>query len=516
MSDPFFTRPEHRKRKAKNAAQKKPVASKRKPQNESKDEDLASISSDSDMEREQHDPDEENEDAHENAAEKRLRIAKDYLDQIKNEIGEDVGFNAEEVDRELLSERLQEDVLEKQGKMYLDYASRIEPSVQPTCTQLRGRHSKPLVGLIMNEEFVYSADKSGLVQKWKILNEDTEGGGKTASELKLKPVRFSIPQGGERDHVAEITCLAISNDGRWVVTGGLDHRVVVRDSETLTARHCWKHHRDAILALAFRKGTNEMFSAAADRSIKVWSLDSMSYVETLFGHQDIVNDVDAFSQERCITVGGRDRSSRLWKIVEESQLVFRSGGNSIKMTGGYMEGSVDCVTIVDENHFITGSDNGVLALWSLQRKKPVYTYPLAHGLDTPLAPERHSAEKTPLESTPPPQPRWITSLRALPYANLFVSGSWDGTIRLWRIADGLRSFEPVELEKPLATKSIINSLSLSIQGRKGHEQLLVLAACGREFRYGRWKNIRNVANRGFIFQIPIQAAPALQMSNGTE
>ena len=41
-----------------------------------------------------------------------------------------------------------------------------------------------------------------------------------------------------------------------------------------------------------------------------------------FGHQDKITDIDVLSQERVVTSGARDGSVRIWKIVEESQLVF--------------------------------------------------------------------------------------------------------------------------------------------------------------------------------------------------
>lgn len=41
-----------------------------------------------------------------------------------------------------------------------------------------------------------------------------------------------------------------------------------------------------------------------------------------FGHQDAITALDSLSRERCVTAGGRDRSVRVWKIAEESQLVF--------------------------------------------------------------------------------------------------------------------------------------------------------------------------------------------------
>ncbi|CAB86348.1 U3 snoRNP-associated protein Rrp9 [Schizosaccharomyces pombe] len=516
MSDPFFTRPEHRKRKARSATSKREKENQKLERNGPANEDLASISSESEFNGFEDEIDEENEDTYETAAEKRLRLAREYLDEVKNELVEDGGFDAKEVDRELLASRLKEDVLEKKGQMYLDYTSKINPDVKIETAQLRGRHMRPLVGVVAYENFVYSADKSGLIQKWEALQEkDTENRenddheiGK-AIKLHFRPIKFSRSRRGENDHVKEITCLAISNDGRWIVTGGLDHRIVIRDSVTLEPQHCWKHHRDAVMGLAMRRGTNEMFSCSADRSIKVWSLDQMSYIETLFGHQDVIFGVDALARERCVSVGGRDRTSRLWKIVEESQLVFRSGGTSMKATAGYMEGSVDCVAMIDEDHFVTGSDNGVIALWSVQRKKPLFTYPLAHGLDPILAPGRHSAETSPDPVTIPPQPRWITSLAAIPYSNLFASGSWDGNIRLWKIAEGLRSFEPLTIATPLSVYGCINSLSLSLQGKGKQSEVRVFAACGRETRVGRWKTLRGIPNSGFVFNIPLTVIPSV-------
>ena len=44
-------------------------------------------------------------------------------------------------------------------------------------------------------------------------------------------------------------------------------------------------HRDTISGLAFREGTHELYSGSLDRGIKLWSLDDMAYVDTLFGHQ---------------------------------------------------------------------------------------------------------------------------------------------------------------------------------------------------------------------------------------
>lgn len=107
-----------------------------------------------------------------------------------------------------------------------------------------------------------------------------------------------------------------------------------------------------------------MYSCSADRTVKSWNLDELAYVETLFGHQDEVVGITALAGERCVTVGARDRTARLWKIVDETQLVFRGEGSKKRKTAAsgqeeqFAEGSIDCVAMIDEEHFVTGSDNG--------------------------------------------------------------------------------------------------------------------------------------------------------------
>jgi len=113
----------------------------------------------------------------------------------------------------------------------------------------------------------------------------------------------------------------------------------------------------------------------------------MGYVETLFGHQDHVLGLDALRGETCISVGGRDKTVRYWKIVDETQLVFRGGGRSRVrevLEGGlkgddeaddiddenekgknkkseekkFIEGSLESVAMIDETTFVSGGDSG--------------------------------------------------------------------------------------------------------------------------------------------------------------
>jgi ribosomal RNA-processing protein 9 len=54
----------------------------------------------------------------------------------------------------------------------------------------------------------------------------------------------------------------------------------------------FKGHRGAVTGLAFRQRSHTLYSCSADRAVKIWDLDEMAYVETHFGENPHVPDVE--------------------------------------------------------------------------------------------------------------------------------------------------------------------------------------------------------------------------------
>lgn len=352
-------------------------------------------------------------------------------------------------------------------------------------------------------------------------------------------------------HTDQILTVAASQDGKFVATGGRDRRLIVWDAAGLTPLKMFSQHRDAITSLAFRRGTNELYSGSKDRTIKLWSLNELAYVETLFGHQDEVVDIAALAQERCVSVGARDRTARLWKVVDETQLVFRGGGSGAKGYANqpsYSEGSMDRIALIDEDTFVTGSDNGSISLWNQHKKKAVFTIPSAHGLDTVLPPDEASADDNTAIDRPPrvPQPRWITALTTIPYSDLVFSGSWDGHVRVWRVASDKKRLEPVGIAGATPVKGIINDIAVferspsvvpshrtepkqapqddalpptEARGAAAaaavatnlRRSLCLLVATATEHRFGRWKKVPG-RNGAVIIEVPTAAAAATTLT----
>ena len=47
----------------------------------------------------------------------------------------------------------------------------------------------------------------------------------------------------------------------------------------------------------------------------------MGCVDTMYGHEDAVLSVSVLTKQRSVSTGAQDRSCRVWKVEDESQLV---------------------------------------------------------------------------------------------------------------------------------------------------------------------------------------------------
>ncbi|CAK5265719.1 unnamed protein product [Mycena citricolor] len=466
------------------------------------------------------------EDEDETPAEKRLRLAKLYLENVKEGLA-DGEFDAAEIDKELISARLKQDVMEHSGKMHLLVADSIDFTQSPRTLRIRG-HRFSVTSAVATEscKFLFTAGKEGSIIKW-----DLAKGSRVATFHKIRPSApqtkkgkgKGVPDGELEGHTDDVLALALSSDGKYLASAGKDRRVGVWDAEKdvwIKSFVAQVGHKDIVSSLAFRKGSHQLYTGSYDRSLKVYDLTPgvMGYVETLFGHQDHVLALDALRGETCVSVGGRDKTVRYWKIADETQLVFRGGGRSrIRevLEGGlrgededdergktskFIEGSIECVAMIDESTFVSGGDSGSLCLWTTQKKKPVFTQALAHGLNA-----AESSTEGVINTA-----RWVTAVASLRYSDLIVSGSWDGDIRIWKLDAKLRSFS---LVGTVPAPGVVNSLQLltppkeftaewtqepeSTAKRKASEVLLV-AGLGQEHRLGRWLSVKKGVSNGTL------------------
>jgi len=117
--------------------------------------------------------------------------------------------------------------------------------------------------------------------------------------------------------VNDILAVAISDDDKFLVTGGKDRFIKLWNFSDLTLIKSFKGHRDRVNCIKFGRNSHTLFTASSDRSIKIWNLDDMIFIDTLFGHKSIILDMDTYINERLVSCGF-DKTARIWKTAEES------------------------------------------------------------------------------------------------------------------------------------------------------------------------------------------------------
>lgn len=383
---------------------------------------------------------ESDEDQEETAQEKRVRLAKKYLEEIEEEEKDRAEFEEGAVAR-----RLREEYLEEKGRLRKIVASNYTTHEQPIILRCKEhKESITCVCLSSNGKFLYSGSKDGGLVKWSL-----------KERTKLKALKGKRK---DQDGIKCVLCMAVSSDGKLLVVGDSGCKdVKVYCADTLKHIKNLQGHRGSVTGVVFRKDTRTLYSASEDRSVKVWNLDDMAYVESLFGHQSGITSIDALTRERAISSGGFDGTVRIWKIVEESQLIFN--GHS---------GSIDSVKLINEENFFSCGDDGQLCVWGCLKKKPLCCVPNAHGRD-----EVND------------QPMWISSIATLLNTDLVASGSRNGTVKLWQCNEHFKSLNPL-FEINLI--GFINSLVFTPDGSH------LIAGIGQEHRLGRWWRVPEAKN----------------------
>lgn len=476
---------------------------------------------------------EEDEHERETAEEKRLRLAKDYLDNIKRAQGTAEG---ESDDDDAVAERLRQDALDAMGHYRRKIAHRVAlpelpltsefnltnsggrflrgPSLAVTATALT--HDESTVFAVSKDGSIFQYDvETGKRSRFGLTNSKKTsygsggggGGGKnTKSNEPLTGTADWIRPAARQANRCGLLSAAVSSDGRYFATGGGDKKVHIYDARSGDHLRAFPGHKDAVTCLTFREGTHQLYSGSLDRSIKLWSLEDMAYVDTLFGHQAEVLALDALRAERALSCGA-DRTCRVWKIAEESQLVFR--GHCL---------TIESAAYVTGGEWITGSADGSVQFWRSTKKKPVFSARDAHGIKSNPRSTINNGTNNINASTGNGNVEgeedilemkeqrgagtiggaaatWVGSVAVCRGSDVVASGAADGVVRLWKVPDASgRVLMPLG---GLPVRGFVNSIQI---GRSGN---VLVAGVGQEPRMGRWLRDAKAKNGVVVYRIPM-------------
>ncbi|KAF6166095.1 hypothetical protein GIB67_023805 [Kingdonia uniflora] len=458
---------------------------------------------DSDQDTKGIEEEEESEFATETADEKKLRLANKKLQAYRGIADREISDEDDDSDggykkgkRDSLVESMfQQEHLEENGRVRKLFASRVQKPEPLDVFKMLAKHRQSVTAVTLAEDDLtgFSASKDGTIIQW-----DVESGkyGKYVwpEKVIMKSHGAKDTQNLSKKWSRHVLDIAVSSDGRYLATGGLDRHVHLWDTRTRQHIQAFPGHKGPVSCLTFRKGSPELISGSFDRTIKLWNAEERAYMDTLFGHQGEVLTVDCLRKERLLTVG-RDRTMHLWKVPEESQLVFRATT--------YLQ----CGCFIGEGEFLSGSDDGSIEFWSLLKKKHVDIFEKAHPVLTPLTVlqgkysgvlNENKADNgiAKGESNSSSALSWVSSVSVCRNSDLAASGAGNGEVRLWAIESDAKIKAEKKMIRPLFSLPIVgfvNSLAFAKSGK------FLVAGVGQEPRLGRWGRIP-AARNGVLVQ----------------
>jgi len=246
-------------------------------------------------------------------------------------------------------------------------------------------------------------------------------------------------------HKKSVECLAISPDGRQIVSGSADDTLKVWNAETGQEIRTLKGHNHIVFCLAFSRDGQRIASSSADGAVKVWDTNSGREIVTIKADMKLVDSIAVGPFGRRVVSGDTNGAVKVWDVDTGQQtgalenrslhpvrgVAFSACGKHIarlsldktlkiwhsEMGAGArtFNGHIGPVNSVafspDGRRIVSGSADTTLKLWDARTALEILTFKGKHA-------------------------HWVSSVAFDSDGHRVVSGSWDNTITLWNADTG--------------------------------------------------------------------------------
>ncbi|MEO1006017.1 MAG: hypothetical protein AAFW67_09235, partial [Cyanobacteria bacterium J06638_38] len=264
------------------------------------------------------------------------------------------------------------------------------------------------------------------------------------------------------DHQAEVTSVAISSDGQYLVSGSSDNTVKLWDVKDKSVIHTFEGHQAEVTSVAISRDGRYLVSGSGDSTVKLWDIKSQSLIQTFEGHQAWVSSVAISSDGQYLVSGSYDTTVKLWDIKNQS-LIYTFEGHQAWVNSVAI--SNDGQYLVSGSGNISGSDDNTVKLWDIKKQSLIYTFEGHQTLVNAVAISRDgrylvSGSGDIFESRDNTLKLWDIKKQSLKHTfeghqtlvnavaisrdgRYLVSGSYDNTVKLWDIKNQslIHSFE---------------------------------------------------------------------------
>ena len=124
-------------------------------------------------------------------------------------------------------------------------------------------------------------------------------------------------------HAGPVHGIAISPDGRRMISSGVDAKVIVWDLGSKEQLLTLNGHQDEVRAVAFSPDGNLIVTGSDDRTACIWDASSGTLKKKFVGHLNEIRSA-AFSPDgESIITGSSDGTAKSWKIADDAPYPFQ-------------------------------------------------------------------------------------------------------------------------------------------------------------------------------------------------
>ena len=193
----------------------------------------------------------------------------------------------------------------------------------------------------------------------------------------LEPVRQSLQAAGGPltrtldGHSGPVSAVALSADGRTVVSGSYDNSIKVWDVNSGDCLRTLDGHSNWVNAVALSADGRTVVSGSYDNSIKVWDLNSGDCLRTLGGHSSGVSAVALSADGRTVVSGSSDNSIKVWDL---------NSGDFLRTLDGHSSGVNTVALSADGRTVVSGCLDNAVKVWDVRN----YALKASFVADAPL------------------------------------------------------------------------------------------------------------------------------------
>jgi len=244
-------------------------------------------------------------------------------------------------------------------------------------------------------------------------------------------------------HTRPVTSVAVTLDGKRVISGSADNTLKVWNLETGEELFTLRGHRLPITSVAVTPDGKLAISSSWGKTIKVWDLETRKELFTLIGHTCMVTAIAVTPDGKRVISGSLDKTLKVWDLEARKEVC------TITLKVQNWIGLFKLISILLKIPFL---GKVVLLFFTLVRFSWVNALVVTFDCKQVIFALNSNLMILNLETgetvfMTKGDTDGVTTLTATPESNLIIYGFWDGTIKVANLETG-EEFSPLKLEFP--------------------------------------------------------------------